>query len=106
MMIFSILFYSYIICILAFVFGFNKVKEFKNKTAEERTAFSVIISFRNEEKNLPNLLESISQLAYSNELVEFIFVDDTSTDNSIEIIKNFIDYQQVIGSVDHPKSKN
>lgn len=93
MMIFSILFYSYIICILAFVFGFNKVKEFKNKTAEERTAFSVIISFRNEEKNLPNLLESISQLAYSNELVEFIFVDDTSTDNSIEIIKNFIDYQ-------------
>jgi hypothetical protein len=31
------------------------VKEFKNKTAEERTAFSVIISFRNEEKNLPNL---------------------------------------------------
>ena len=92
MILISVLFYCYIICILAFVFGFNNVKEFKSKTTKEKTAFSVIIPFRNEAQNLPSLLESTSQLTYSKELIEFIFVDDASTDNSVEIIENFADY--------------
>ena len=88
MILISILFYSYIICILAFVFGFNKVAEFNTKVNSEITTFSVIIPFRNEAKNLPKLLASINGLSYPNELIEFIFVDDNSSDNSVEIINS------------------
>lgn len=90
MILISILFYSYIICILAFVFGFNKVAEFNTKVASEITTFSVIIPFRNEANNLPKLLASINELSYPKELVEFIFVDDNSSDNSVEIVEKFI----------------
>ena len=90
MILISILFYCYIICILALAIGYDKIKEFKNTIAVEKTAFTVIIPFRNEAKNLPQILKSISELNYSTELVEFIFVDDDSSDNSVEIINGYL----------------
>ncbi len=86
MILISILFYSYIICIFLFVIGFYKVKEFKRTNTSEKTAFSVIIPFRNEAKNLPKLLDSIQHLKYRKELIEFLFVDDDSSDSSVDII--------------------
>ena len=100
MILISILFYSYIICILAFIIGYDKIKEFKKTSSSEKTTFSVIIPFRNEAKNLPQILKSISQLNYSNELVEFIFVDDDSTDNSVEIINSHFERNGEILSLD------
>jgi dolichol-phosphate mannosyltransferase len=48
---------------------------------------SVILSFRNEEVNLPELLRRIAQMADGRpESFEFIFVDDESTDRSHEIL--------------------
>lgn len=89
MILVSFLFYSYIICIIICVIGFDKVQEFKRTITSEKTTFSVIIPFRNEAKNLPKLLESISHLVYSKGLVEFIFVDDDSNDDSVDIIEIF-----------------
>ncbi len=106
MILISVLFYCYIICILALVFGFNNVKEFKSKTIENKIAFSVVIPFRNEAKNLPNLLESISQLTYSNELVEFIFVDDNSSDNSVEIINSYSENRSDITIIKNQRTSN
>lgn len=48
---------------------------------------SVVIPFRNEEKNLYNLLDSIQEL--KNSPLEFVFVNDHSEDNSFQIIDNF-----------------
>ncbi len=45
---------------------------------------SVVILTKNEEKNLPDCLESIRQLAY-----EIIVIDDNSTDKTPEIAKKF-----------------
>ena len=100
MILISILFYSYIICILAFVFGFNKVAEFNTKVTSEITTFSVIIPFRNEANNLPKLLASINELSYPKELVEFIFVDDFSTDNSVEIITCHFERSREVSHLD------
>ena len=86
MILISILFYIYIICIFSFVIGFDRIKEYKKTTTSLKTAFSVIIPFRNEAKNLPKLLQSISELDYPKELVEFIFVDDDSIDDSVNVI--------------------
>ena len=45
---------------------------------------SVVIAFRNEEKNLPQLLNCLRQQTYKN--VEYIFVNDHSYDNGEKII--------------------
>lgn len=50
---------------------------------------SVIIPFKNEENNLPSLLDSLSSIDYPSNNFEIIFVDDNSTDNSIKLIENF-----------------
>ncbi|WP_159946994.1 glycosyltransferase [Polaribacter septentrionalilitoris] len=81
----------YAILIIALTIGFGRVDEFNNISENPTTKFSVIIPFRNEAKNLPNLLQSIQLLNYPKELVEFLFVDDDSTDDSVAAIKDFFD---------------
>lgn len=79
----------YLFLIASFIYGFDKVNEFSLKDLKAKTKFSVIIPFRNEEQNLPALLESISNLNYPKELFEFIFVDDASEDGSIKVLDIF-----------------
>lgn len=80
----------YLIIIGAFVYGFNKVKDFKLEKLFPKTRFSIVIPFRNEASNLPELLQSLINLEYPKDLFEIIFIDDESTDNSIEIVNAFI----------------
>ena len=75
----------YILLIVQLIFGFNKVKYFHVTDLAPKTAFTIVIPFRNEAKNLPKLLESISNLNYPHKMIEIILVDDFSTDNSERI---------------------
>lgn len=57
---------------------------------------SVVISFRNEEKNIPELVKrinnSINSFKVTNKShakLEMIFVNDDSTDNSFKILKSY-----------------
>jgi len=72
----------YVILMVQLILGYDKVKWFKRTDAEPKTAFSIIVPFRNEEKNLPKLLESFSKLNYPYKLIEIVMVDDFSTDSS------------------------
>lgn len=72
----------YVLLILQLIFGFSKVKSFVRSDEKPKTTFSIIVPFRNEVKNLPKLLQSISNLNYPKELFEIIMVDDFSSDNS------------------------
>ena len=76
----------YLLLIAGFIYGFEKVKPFKLKHLNAETRFSVIIPFRNEATNLPQILESIQSLKYPKHLFEVIFVDDFSDDDSVNII--------------------
>ena len=80
------IFFSYTILIVSLAIGFDKVDDFNPKNHDSKTIFSVVIPFRNEAKNLPFLVKSIQEINYPKELVEFLFVDDDSTDDSVEII--------------------
>jgi glycosyltransferase involved in cell wall biosynthesis len=51
---------------------------------------TVVIAIKNEERHLPQLFESLLGQTYDLHHVQFIFVDDHSTDNSSEIIQSFI----------------
>ena len=72
----------YVVFILQLIFGFDKVKSFVRTDEKPETKFSIIVPFRNEEKNLPKLLKSISKQNYPKDLFEIILVDDFSTDAS------------------------
>lgn len=81
----------YLLLIGSFIIGFRRWKEFKSKKTVDNVGFSIIIPFRNEVENLPRLLESLTQLNYPKEQFECLFVDDASSDSSIQIIKNHLE---------------
>ena len=87
-LVISIITIMYLLLIAGFIYGFDKVKEFKLSNLQSKTRFSVIIPFRNEAKNLPQLLESIQSLKYPKHLFEVIFVNDFSEDDSVHIISS------------------
>lgn len=86
-----IVFAAYFISMAAIVYGFKKIAPFALETEKSKTRFSLIIPFRNEAENLPALLESIEKLKYDSELLEIIFVNDASEDNSETIISAAIE---------------
>ena len=77
-LVLSIVFLLYFLFIGQLIYGFLQMKRFFKKEVVPKTAFTIVVPFRNEEENLPNLLYSISLLEYPKELVEVILVDDDS----------------------------
>lgn len=68
----------YCLAIVALFYGFTKVNSFDYLGVKPKTKFSIVVPFRNEAENLPNLLYSFSKLNYPNDLFEVILVDDAS----------------------------
>ena len=91
--------FIYLLLIGSLVYGFGKTKVFKLQNTPAKTKFSVVIPFRNEAENLPKLLKSIEALKYPKHLIEIIFVDDASEDDSFEIIKKTLDTSQTDFSI-------
>ena len=85
----------YFLLILWLIIGTYRLPKTENLTAEENHQFSIIIPFRNEEKHLPELLDSIKQLEYSRYNFEILFVDDDSSDKSVNIIENSLEKSKI-----------
>ncbi|WP_353779639.1 glycosyltransferase [Winogradskyella sp. 3972H.M.0a.05] len=84
--IFIIITVIYLILIFSFVRGFNKVEVFNLQDINPKSRFSILIPFKNEAKNLPALVDSISKLNYPKHLFEVIFINDNSADDSKQIL--------------------
>lgn len=84
---------SYTALMIAFKKGWGKLKEPLYDYETPKNSFSIVIPFRNEAKNLPELLESLSLLNYPLELFEILLVNDESEDDSEKIIAEFIENQ-------------
>lgn len=61
----------------------------KSESLESQHSVSVIIAARNEEKNLPDLLEALDKQSHPN--FEVIIANDRSTDHTEEILKEYND---------------
>jgi len=97
MIIFSIcITVLYLILIAGFAFGFDKVKLFNLMDVTPKTTFSVIVPFRNEAENLPELLTTIQALNYPKHLFEVILVNDASSDDSVKIIEKTMGTSEVL----------
>ena len=68
-------------------YGSKKLNTFSPKDTLQKTTFSIVIPFRNEEKNLPILIQSLLKLTYDVTKFEILLVDDESSDASVEIIR-------------------
>ena len=79
----------YSVLIIALLFGWKKVKIFELKGLSPANKFSIIIPFRNEVNNLPELLYSLSHLKYPKSHFEIILVNDESEDNSLQVCFQF-----------------
>ncbi len=79
----------YITKIVSYTIGWYSLKEIEKQKIQAENTFSIIIAFRNETHNLPNLLNNLLQLEYPKSLYEIILIDDDSTDNGKEMLKEF-----------------
>lgn len=69
----------------------------------QASTISVIIPFRNEAQNIPTLVESIKKLTI--QPLEFIWVNDHSEDNSIQLLSNLPNNHSVISLLDEAQGK-
>jgi len=82
---------AYLGLVIAFIFGWNKVREFRLRGMASENTFSIIIPYRNEAENLSRLFKSLSSLNYSNSKFEILLVNDASKDDSKMLAQSFQD---------------
>ncbi|AXY76557.1 glycosyltransferase [Paraflavitalea soli] len=86
--IFFLLMVGYAILINFYHRSWNRLQSFKLPPDTKPSTFiSVIVAARNEEKNLPALLDSLNNQRYPQSLYEVIIVNDHSTDNTWSILQ-------------------
>ena len=82
LLIFIVLIYSH--QVYRFYKGWHNLDPFESDISPK---VSVVIALRNEEENIPFLLEDLFKQDYSSDCLEFILVDDFSDDNSYDLLK-------------------
>lgn len=82
---------------LLYFFHIRRILSFKKaiKTKNFQTLISVVIPTYNEEATIKGKLENLLKQDYPRELMEVIVIDSASTDNTIEILKNFLEKNEV-----------
>lgn len=106
--VFIIIFSIYSGLILALIIGFLRSKKFSVKQENLKISFSILIPFRNEERNMEKCIRSLSNLNYPDENFEILLIDDHSTDRSREIAVQVVDKMNLknIRIVDQETSKS
>jgi poly-beta-1,6-N-acetyl-D-glucosamine synthase len=91
------LFVFYTAWMVWFIIGMKQIKTTIQKPETSYFEdFSIIIPFRNEEINLPALLHSISQLDYPTEHFKIYWVNDDSSDDSVQVIETILKHHPQI----------
>ncbi len=89
LIIFSLLLFNYLYFLFKILRGLKKLKPFKSKNIPDDFV-TVIIPFRNEEKNILQNLKSIERQNYPESKYEVIYVNDSSEDSSLKILNENI----------------
>ena len=85
-----LLFVCYSILILYYWQSWKDIPDFTIAVFPTDISISVIIPARNEEKNIGQLLEALQRQTYPAALTEIIVVDDHSTDQTVNIVQQFL----------------
>ncbi|MBS1575730.1 MAG: glycosyltransferase, partial [Bacteroidetes bacterium] len=82
-----LLFLVYSILILYYRQAWLQVPTYNADSVSGQTKVTIIVSARNEEKNIDSLLNALEKQSYPRHLTEIIVVDDHSTDNTASLVK-------------------
>lgn len=88
--IFLIALIGYFFQSVLFIIGCSKKFPKITRSDDELPTVSVIVAARNEEDNILKCIKSLDKLEYPEDKLQIILVDDRSTDNTGNIIENFI----------------
>lgn len=80
----------YALLIGLFIIGSWRLPRYTPSNSDPKESFTLIIPFRNEQKNLPDLFKAITLLEYPNAQFEILLVDDDSQDLSVSMVTDFI----------------
>ncbi|MCM8568670.1 glycosyltransferase [Gramella jeungdoensis] len=79
----------YLGLITALIYGWKRLPDFRLYKIDVETGFTIVIPYRNEAENLPNLFKSLSGLHYPLDKFEIILVNDESQDQSKTLCEEF-----------------
>ncbi len=79
----------YLTVIFIITLGWIQLKDIQYNDVDVNTHVSIVVAVRNEENNLPALIKSLDSQDYPEELMEIVFVDDHSSDNTFELMKTY-----------------
>ena len=85
--IFVIIIFLYILLIGGYYLGWKKIRPVTINGYTPRV--SVIIAIRNEERIIDRLLESLQSQIYSQDKIEFILINDHSSDKTLEVLRSY-----------------
>jgi cellulose synthase/poly-beta-1,6-N-acetylglucosamine synthase-like glycosyltransferase len=98
-----LLLYAILIC--RYTYRWNTYREYEPGQVENPPCFSVIVSFRNEENNLPVILNDLSLQDYPPEKFEVILINDHSDDQSLLVARDFCKHHETFRVVLLPNDK-
>ena len=81
--------FAYLLVMLLISAGWYFTKPFVAKPVNSLMKVSVLIAVRNEADNIKKLLTSLLKQTYPKNIFEIIIVDDSSEDDTIDIVKDF-----------------
>lgn len=81
---------TYVSLILVFTVGLKRILSKNNNGDRGVVKLSVIVAFKDEEANIPILLDALLNQTLSQESFEIILVDDHSSDNSLFLANGYI----------------
>lgn len=88
-----LVFLTYFILVGGLIYGNFKIKALSLFTPK-KTGVSVLIPFRNEAQNLTMITDSLSAQSYPTSLLEFIFINDHSSDGGEKLIEQLANKDQ------------
>jgi biofilm PGA synthesis N-glycosyltransferase PgaC len=83
------LFILYSLMIFYYWAGWRAVINYKLPAKTSSLTISIVISARNEEKNIGALLKALNEQTYPKQLFEVIVINDNSTDRTSEVVNRF-----------------
>ena len=83
------LFTIYSCLIIYYWLAWKSIPDYTSSDSSQQLKISIIISARNEEKNIGQLLQALQEQTYPSALFEIIVVDDHSTDATANIVQQF-----------------
>ena len=101
-----IVFGFYFFCLLVLFYGWEKTLSRPIQKAIETKPITVLVPFRDEERNMERLLYSLSTVDYPVHKLQIILLNDHSSDTSLGLIEMFqIRHTEVIHLDDHENGK-